>query len=360
MGHEGHRRYRIADLTPPGGAAHAPMRTRPWPWLRILDAACWSFAGLVLALWCLIRWAPAGAWPVHLLLYGPRWVVALPLLGLAPLAVWRRRRRAAPALALAGLAAAAIWGWNVPWRAAGRPGPEPLRVLTCNVQRGDLRAPVLADWVRRTRPDLVLLQEWGSEGPEAVLGGGGWHVESAGEYCLASRHPITDFEALRRPDKPYRIVAVRARVHRPEGVVPVVNVHLLTPRAGLEALLASPARGLGAFREVARVQRAESDLLRRWVDEWADPRLVVAGDFNLTAEHPIFRADWSAYADAFSRAGWGLGHTMHTRRLGLRIDHVLSGPGWAPARVAVGPDVGSAHRPVLADLVGVPPRPGQE
>ncbi len=76
----------------------------------------------------------------------------------------------------------------------------------------------------------------------------------------------------------------------------------------------------------------------------------MAGDFNLTAEHPLYRRDWSGYVNAFSGASWGLGETMFTRRIGLRIDHVLAGPDWRPVRCWVGPDVGSAHRPVLADL----------
>jgi vancomycin resistance protein VanJ len=35
----------------------------------------------------------------------------------------------------------------------------------------------------------------------------------------------------------------------------------------------------------------------------------------------------------------------------VRIDHILAGPGWYCARCWVGPDVGSPHRPVLADLI---------
>ena len=45
----------------------------------------------------------------------------------------------------------------------------------------------------------------------------------------------------------------------------------------------------------------------------------LAGDFNLTAEHPLYRRDWASYRDAFAWAGWGLGHTMFTRKISLRI-----------------------------------------
>jgi vancomycin resistance protein VanJ len=50
---------------------------------------------------------------------------------------------------------------------------------------------------------------------------------------------------------------------------------------------------------------------------------------------------------------------MSTHRIGLRIDHVLCGPGWWPEVCWVGPDVGSAHLPVLADLSWVGTSAGQ-
>jgi endonuclease/exonuclease/phosphatase (EEP) superfamily protein YafD len=158
-----------------------------------------------------------------------------------------------------------------------------------------------------------------------------------------------DFEILRRPDKRYRIVAVRAKVSWSGKTIPIVAVHLLTPRDGLEAVIASPLRGWHRFREVAAVQRFESGMLRQWVEE-CPGSIVLAGDFNLTAEHPLYRRDWSGYTNAFSWAGWGLGHTMFTRRMGLRIDQVLCGSAWRPDRCWVGPNVGSAHHPVVAEL----------
>ena len=131
----------------------------------------------------------------------------------------------------------------------------------------------------------------------------------------------------------------------------------MTPRKGLEAVIRSPLGGGRAFREVTRVQDYESRLLREWTSEVAGP-ILLAGDFNLTSEHPLYRRDWSGYADAFAYASWGLGHTMFTRMIGLRIDHILAGPGWRADRCRVGPDIGSAHRPVIADLSRVEGPPG--
>ncbi len=122
---------------------------------------------------------------------------------------------------------------------------------------------------------------------------------------------------------------------------------------GLQPLIDRQGEGIDSFREIASVQRFESELLRRLV-EGAPDTIVLAGDFNLTAEHPLFCRDWSDYRDAFAWTSWGLGHTMFTRLIGLRIDHILCGPAWRPRRCVVGPDVGSAHLPVVADLVESP------
>jgi endonuclease/exonuclease/phosphatase (EEP) superfamily protein YafD len=131
--------------------------------------------------------------------------------------------------------------------------------------------------------------------------------------------------------------------------MPVVSAHLMTPRDGIEAMIHSRLGGLEAFRDITGVQRAESALLRRWAAA-APGSLLLAGDFNLTVEHPLYRHEWSSYANAFSEAGLGLGQTKFTRLFGIRIDHILCGTGWRPVDCWVGPDVGSDHRPVLADL----------
>jgi vancomycin resistance protein VanJ len=271
----------------------------------LIGASSWLYVAFVLGLWGWIQWSPAESWPSHLFLYGPRWIVAVPVLVLVPLAVWLRSSWTVVALVASAVGCITIWGWNVPvgklW--PGDAGARPkLRLLTCNVQYGDLRTGDLAKLIREVQPDLVLLQECDLKNLPSVLGQEGWHVRSATEFCLASRLPIERFETLRRPDKSYRIVAVRAALVWSGQRISIVAVHLMTPRDGLEAVISAPLRGLTTFREVAAVQRFESGMVRRWVEECPDS-IVVAGDFNLTVEHPLYRHDWSGYTNAFSRAG---------------------------------------------------------
>ncbi len=349
---QGPRRYRIGDhaVSPGPPTARRPLRRA----LRlILHVGCWLYGAGVGSFWAAANWASPDSWVPHLLLYGPRWTVFVPALLLVPAAIRVRSRWSAVPLGIALASFLGIWGFNVPWRKLV-PGDGPssarLRVLTCNVQADDLRIQALADVIRETQPDIVLLQECRLDDPLVVLGRDGWYVRKADEFCVASRYPIVGFETLTRPNSLGRIVAVRMNVSWSVLTLPIVSVHLMTPRSGLEAIIESGSEGIDAFRAIADIQRLESGLVRRWVED-SPGSVLLAGDFNLTAEHALFRRDWSSYADAFSRTGWGLGHTMFTRRIGLRIDHILCGDDWRPTRCwVVGTDVGSAHRAVIADL----------
>lgn len=93
----------------------------------------------------------------------------------------------------------------------------------------------------------------------------------------------------------------------------------------------------------------ESMLARQFVREAGDP-VIVTGDFNMPVESALYRRDWADLDNAFHAAGWGTGATKHTRWHGIRIDHVLAGPGWRAVRAVVGPDLGGDHHPMVADL----------
>lgn len=375
---QGPRRYRIADYAVPPArpAARRPLwralrgilqigfwkqnphTSPPAPRRRalrlILQIGCWLYAAGVMLLWAAVNWIFPESWVSHFLLYGPRWTVAAPALLLVPAVIWMRSRWAAIAVGIALTSFLGIWGFNVPWRNLlpdNGPSRPRLRLLTCNVQGNDLKIPVLAEIVRETQPDIVLLQECRLEDPSVIFGHEDWYIRTADEFFVASRHPIEGFETLTRPDRQDRIVAVRANVSWHDTTIPIVSVHLMTPRSGLEAIIEKGWRGVDAFREIAEVQQFESDLVRRWVEEWPGS-IILAGDFNLTTEHAFFRHDWSDYTDAFVRTRWGLGHTMRTRWIGLRIDHILCGADWQPTRCGVvSTALGSAHRALVADLL---------
>jgi hypothetical protein len=132
--------------------------------------------------------------------------------------------------------------------------------------------------------------------------------------------------------------------------VRLYNLHLPTPRSGLQAVRTEKWGGLQELEHVTEKRRQISALTAAAVKQSKFAH-VAAGDLNMPVESTIFRRDWSELTNAFVAAGWGLGATFRTRWHGIRIDHVLADEHWFVARCWVGPDVGSAHMPLIADLV---------
>ena len=104
------------------------------------------------------------------------------------------------------------------------------------------------------------------------------------------------------------------------------------------------------LRENTALRDIESTLARRWVDDGHNP-MIVAGDFNTTAESRIFQQHWGGLHDAFARIGAGFGYSKYNGWIRVRIDHVLTDDAWTAVRVHPSPDIGSDHRPVIVDLV---------
>jgi endonuclease/exonuclease/phosphatase (EEP) superfamily protein YafD len=80
--------------------------------------------------------------------------------------------------------------------------------------------------------------------------------------------------------------------------------------------------------------------------------LLIAGDFNLTP--------WSEYfSDALEQSGlhdaalgFGLARSWPAQfaPAGIRIDHCLLSRHWRSQSTSIGPDLGSDHLPLVADV----------
>jgi len=311
--------------------------------------ACRIYIVAVAAVWGLLAVAGDRWWPLTPLVYGPRWVFALPLAGLVPLAAWFSPRSLGVLALAAVLVAGPVTGGTMPLRfdRAAVDAPR-LRVLTCNLGR-ELGDPIrLSMAVAATGADVVALQECPAEFPAAVRWPDDWQVRP-GPYglCLASRFRVVGGDELRDEALGGRGAVARWRLLTPAGVVEFVNVHLASPREGLDPFIRQGH--VSGLRASLTERWNESAAVERWLGDPVDPRLI-AGDFNLPADSAIFRRHWGRYTDCFSTAGWGWGWTKYTRWFGARIDHVLAGPGWDCPHCVVGPDVGSDHRPLVAEL----------
>jgi endonuclease/exonuclease/phosphatase family metal-dependent hydrolase len=282
-----------------------------------------------------------------LLLFGPRWVLAVPLPVLAPVAAFLRPWLLLP-LVPAAVLLAPITGlrWS-PSQGSPSDNGATLRVGSLNAGGGTQTGAVAA-LIGRLEVDILALQE-ARELPAGLPDG--WHVARHGSLVLVSRYPIVDTELLTSPEtQRWYTTGMRYTVLTPCGKLSFFNLHLETPREGLEALLSGGRRGIPMMKANTKARELESRLASAWVS--ATPGLVlIAGDFNMPVESTIYRQYWSQYSNAFSVAGSGWGFTKRTRWLAARIDHVLAAPHqWRILACSVEEAVGGDHRPVIADL----------
>jgi vancomycin resistance protein VanJ len=331
---------------------------------RTLTLLTWGYLASVCSI-AVVMWTLADRWWfATILLFSGRWIFLVPLALLLPAAILVRRRLVW-ALVLAGLVVAGpVMGAHVGWRTLlPTPTGLPFRVVSFNADGGRGLAVELPIVLAAWEPDVVALQECGPDLALAVRAVAGWHHHIANELCFLSRYPIRDSSVMDRTAlEALRNSAaggiggsgdvVRYLIATPSGDVQVTNLHLETPRKGIEGL---DAFDIERLRENTRLRDIESDLARRWVDQGVAKRpvpVLVAGDFNTPVESRIFQAHWSeALQDAFSRVGRGLGMTKYNGWIRVRIDHVLAGPQWYVRRTGIGDDLESDHRPLIVDLV---------
>jgi endonuclease/exonuclease/phosphatase (EEP) superfamily protein YafD len=296
-------------------------------------------------------------WFATLLLFGPRWVYGIPIAVLAPLALVWQRWCLLPVAVSAVIVVGPIMGFNVPWGGLGRPADVELRVLSYNIERWNVTPSDFAAVLHSIEPALVVVQECPSRRwplPEK------WHVQRAGELIVASIYPIRRVEIshCRWPprDNP-SVNGIYCVLATPRGEIGFCNLHLDTPRRGLSAVLDREQiinlERVDYAEMRIEYRRRESEELARWLSGFPEPK-IIAGDFNMPVDSRIYRESWASRTNAFDQSGWGLGYTKQTvirrQKYGLRIDHVLIDGSWGARRCWVGPDLGSDHLPVIADL----------
>jgi endonuclease/exonuclease/phosphatase family metal-dependent hydrolase len=346
---------------PATGGRHqiGPPRERPKIQVRGAAVVSYLFLLFTLLVWLLIRFAGDRWWLATVMLYAPRWIYAAPLPGLALWAMWRAPNALLPLALSAAIIFWPIMGLCVPWMPAAAVSVPPLRVVTCNLHGGQEASPHFARLVREKQPDVVAVQEWSADieidWPE------GWQVVRQGPLAIASRFPLANARHHLRQEPPSQwppTNGLRCTVSTPQGELDVCCIHLQTPRSGLESVLdrrtiINPARSWELTTDLTYRQR-ESRNLANWLSD-GKASTIITGDFNMPVESAIYRNAWSRWTNAFSVAGWGYGYSKITQKrwfeYGTRIDHVLFGKDVRCVRCELGPDVGSDHLPVLADLV---------
>lgn len=325
---------------------------------KILSFTTWAYlTATILALGLMYltgdRW-----WPGTLLLFGPRWMLALPLALLLPLALWLRPRLLLP-LAVAGcIVAGPFMGLRCSFSKPGIQNGFVLRVMTCNAGGHDFSPETLSRLIQDMSVDIVSLQECGYKILHYLPPG--WHELNPSGITILSKFPLRELPAvtgMHLPDSWPRHCVLPSIVSTPVGEIAFNAVHFPTARYGIMHML---DRKIG-------INPLKTDILKKTTDNRMQISqktreainaqkipFIVAGDFNMPVESAIYRQHWTDLTNAFSSKGIGYGFSSSAVAKGIlvkiRIDHILTGNGAFPLTCTVGPDVGSDHKIIISDI----------
>ena len=346
---------------PPGNSSAARARNRQ---VRLRSPRFYlmvSFVlyGMILAVITLANAiGPDRWWLSGLNLYLPQWLWGLPGL-LLTVATFKIAWRAAwfPLLCLlwvAGPLMGFCWGTSLSADAAA--GKPALRVMTYNIKygRGDINA--IIDEITNAQPDLLMIQDAAEtmRGPLGIFLKS-WNVRTFGQYIIASKLPLSRAEVrwISFPGAPH--TCLRCRLTISSRSVTVYDVHLLTPRQGLSAIKSEGDDGVSTLEDNITARLYQAKVLAEMLQKEQGP-LIAAGDLNAPDSSIVCKMLAQAgLHDAFSEAGQGYGytygHALRLRHSFMRIDHLLLSPDWRAQHCRTGGSEGSAHRPVIADLI---------
>lgn len=238
-----------------------------------------------------------------------------------------------------------ILGFEIPNLAKLRQvqkSPLSLKVMSFNVHYYSRRLVKALDLIKKEQIDVLLLQE--IKGDDELMHTwlarelGGWHTFHAGETAIVSRWPLTNIRSVALPVEDWRRI-ISADVEGPERFR-VLSIHWT-----IDPFF----EGGDALKKGADAQRQNLEAMLQEAAK-TDLPLVVGGDFNNPPRHGLSRQLSQKMTNCFESVGWGPGWTFPSRLPVLRIDHLLVNKGFTPLSCWVGPDVGSDHRPLIAEI----------
>jgi len=332
--------------------------------IRCLQWAAYSYTVIVLSA-LMFMYVGGDRWCLAtVLLFGPRWLLSLPLFLLIPMAAFRDRQLFIPLIISAFIIFGPFMHFNLPLsKITGSiyPGAPKLRVLTCNLGGAKYDTSHLVSVISSMSVDIVALQECPEEFNLSLPVG--WHMITERGLAVVSRFPLSKVnivQVMRPRGKEPSPSLLHVKVRTPNGDVNFCSLQLPTPRFGLMKILDRHTVLRLSRNELCNegtaFRRRAAQEVRRYIDTLSLP-VIIAGDFNTPVESNIYRSVWNDFTNAFSKVGFGYGWSQRVSVRGFfystRIDHILTGKRLTPLFSEVGPDIGSDHHPVIADLAMV-------
>jgi endonuclease/exonuclease/phosphatase (EEP) superfamily protein YafD len=215
-----------------------------------------------------------------------------------------------------------------------------LRIATFNVLTANKRYDDAVKWIRETDPDVIFLPEvdevWAST--LSPLQASHPHViehivEGNFGFALYSKLPITSQEII--PCGRLELPLLKARLQGPTGEFTFFGAHPVPPTTEFWS------NERDAFLQTLADEASKETL-----------PVIATGDFNATRWSHGMKPLWNAgLLDSAKGRGAGSTWMRGSFLLAVPIDHVLfRAPGAVCTKHWIGPDLGSDHRAVVAEI----------
>ncbi len=354
----------------PGGATRTFALRMVLPWLGGWIAV---LGGVVAAALSLAPYVAPGIWIVDNLSFFPRQFLACAAAALVTALIaarWPHRRpwrfRTAIILLAVLLATGTVMAFGKVASVAGSGGAiaggKPLRIASINLETLFLGSERLLALLEDTQPDVLVLQEtawpWQIEewqqrhGVDKIAGNGPYpaHVATGGlgDVVVFSRYPIRSMAAV-EPAIP--------APHRRVGIREFLDLELDVDGSPLRLIAVHPASPRSAGRWRARQAYFKAlDARLGWSVQPGEVPLIIIGDWNLSPWSVHFsrflgrHALRTAFPDSFPQTTRFFFDYRLSRIFGAVVDHVAASSEIVFGAVAIGPDIGSDHLPLVVDI----------
>lgn len=230
------------------------------------------------------------------------------------------------------------------WNPSSDPGGKSLRLATFNVLSANKRHDDALRWIRETNPDIIFLPEVDPVWAVALKPLSKSHphviehiVEGNFGFALYSKFPILEHSI--EPCGKMELPLLITKISSPKGEFTLFGAHPVPPSSEFWS-----SERDAFLKEIARHSRSISG------------PLILLGDLNATrwshGMRPLFETGWIDTSN-----GHGAPPTWMNANpiISIPIDHILLRPSQKqPIHCRnrwIGPDLGSDHRPVVADIV---------
>lgn len=298
---------------------------------------------------CLYAPLPSAIQPVLTVIdFAPRWLVFIPLL-MWLLFAFKHKHSSFKSWGLAAVLtisnALLVLDVKLPSLPYSATSLHVFTMGTFNAGGSRADIPSMIMWYQQQQLDVLLLQEARESEILAQLPAD-LQLDCYGQLCVLTQHQLNEIRQLsRKPLNGYGTYAAHYELSIDGRVFPLVNLHLNTPRYGLQ-MLKAPRSNYRRFLRFHADMDMESMIASQLVGDEQN-RALIGGDFNLTQQSQIYRRYWRGWQNSFHQAGTGLGYTRTHKWLGARIDHILLGDDLQVLSSEVHPSMGSDHNPVI-------------